>query len=608
MRLTISISAVLAAAMCVFVSGCGKDTAGKAAEEASAKINQAINVVRDYNSDCSGTDYSTALEYVEQARVAAAKAEGRADEVNMLAAELYEGYASRMAVELEGMTLDTRKVVESCGKKLSEICARASLLDTVKMLSKAGAGEQQQLEKLLKDEEGIEAGIKEQSEVVERLTSQIDMYNASIDGLRATVEQLKRKSTQLLNDSALLSGDARSSLEDKAFALIKGEEGGKSRFELENDIQKILDKLPPLEQAKDEAQKLLAQLSADAEFVEARIEALKNGDSTLGYTEQIASLSAQIENGTAELKDATGRLSESVTAFEEKQAQIAELYGKAQASYGKVSKGLKDAALVKMSNLGTRLTELNRQKYDFYRFASDSINKLSELEGEGMPEVLKDMAGPLSEKVEVARTELLKSYEDSFRSFKESLEAATSSSSRDTIARGCMALIYKRLKLSELEGAPADKDALIVMLNDIKMHSIENDPQFAFSYLASLFAQYGVDFKTAQQKLLEEYLSMKIEFADAANLPDETRRTELLALMDKFTSLEPLDDTEAYSQVVKFIFDSAKEDWLAISEDPINQSRLEPLAVLIDEATAAVYEEPLAPVGMPGGFGTDPNA
>jgi len=250
MRVTKSISAVLAAAMCVLVSGCGKDPAGNAADEASVKINQAINVVRDYNSDCSGTDYATALEYVEQARAIAEKADGRADEVNMLAAELYEGYASRLAVELEGMTLDTGKVIDSCGKKLAEVCARASLLDTVKMLSSAGAGEQQQLEKLLKDEQGIEAGIKEQSAVVEQLTSQIDMYNAGIEGLRATVEKLKQQSTQLLNDSALQSGDARSALEDKAFALIKGEDGGKSRFELESDIQKVLDKLPPLEQAK----------------------------------------------------------------------------------------------------------------------------------------------------------------------------------------------------------------------------------------------------------------------------------------------------------------------------------------------------------------------
>ena len=582
---------------CLIIAGCGKKPEDKAAEQAAKQIDKAVQVVKDYKANLGGYDYAKAMEEIAKAEQLAQKAGGQANQVYMLSGALADAQASKLSDSLEKITLEVNSVIASCGEKLASAASYATELESIKMLASTGKNEQQGLEKLLQDQSGLQDKIATNSLTLEKLESKIADYTAKINDLKSSIDNIKAESTKLLNNSDLQAGEARAKLEQKAFSIMSGTTGSKGQFDYEAELQGIKDKLEPIIAEKESLEKLIALMKNDATEVSKRIEALKNIDSSLGFTEQIGDLSGLIEQTTAALKDNTGKLNKVVEGFSAKVSEIESTYQQSIDAYSKVSKGLKEAAAVKIAEVRSSMVSLRSQEYAFFSIVNNSLESLSMLESDSMPAVVGEIKGNIATKVEEAHAKLNQAYDSAFEACQNAIDSSTSNSGKDTAARAFMALIFKKLQVAESENVEESlKQELLAKLDAIKDYSVTNDPQFGTSYIAGLFTKYGIEFKTAQQKLMERYEAAKMAFAQASNLSDTDRPDRLMFLIKEFNKLDKLENTEDYNKIVKYIFDLHKTDWIALSEDPAMVDDLELFSQMLVRTVEAEVVDGQVPV------------
>ncbi|AQQ08453.1 hypothetical protein L21SP3_00230 [Sedimentisphaera cyanobacteriorum] len=571
--------------------GCGKNPEDQAAEKAGKQIEKAVRTVQDYKAEAGGHDFQAAIEEVEKARDYAEKAGGKAEQVNLLAGRLYKAKAEKLSDKLNTISLEAGNMIEDAGEKLSRVSEYASDMEMVKMLSETGTSEKQKLQELLAEKSGIEAKISEKKAQLSTIEAKVSEYKSKIEDVKSSLINIKSETVSLFNKAELKSGETRAKLEDKAFSILRGKANGDSQFSLESELQKFMDKLEPLEDEKESIENLLSMLKSDAQEVKNRIDFLKNMDSELGFSEQLSYLGDLIEKGRAYVKDKTGSLDSVIESFSARTSEIENTYSQAMQAYSQVKGNLTSDAAVQKAQVQSSLVSLRKTQADFFETASKSLNNLQSLQQQEAAVLPESLIEKCEEKLSEAEDKINEAFEKSFELYQNAVEAADTSSGKDAAARGYMAQIYSRLKLAEEKGGNEQlKDELLKKLDSIKDYSIKHDPQFGTSYLAGLFKEYGIDFKTAQQKLMEKYENAKVAFSQVSGMQEQDRLDRLIYLITEFNKLEKPEDQQAYQDIVKSIFELHKEDWIELSEDPANSEALDPFSDLLAQEVQPAAE------------------
>ncbi|OXU15241.1 coiled-coil domain-containing protein [Sedimentisphaera salicampi] len=571
--------------------GCGKNPEDQAAEKAGKQIEKAVRTVQDYKAETGGHDFQAAIEEVEKAREYAEKAGGKAEQVHLLAGRLYQAKAEKLSDKLNTISLEAGSVIEDAGEKLSKLSEYASDMEMVKMLSETGTSEKQKLQKLLEEKSGIEAKISEKKDLLSSIESKISKYKSEVEDVKSSLVKIKSETVNLFNKAELKSGDKRAELEDKAFSIIRGKASGKSQFSLESQMQKLMDKLEPLKAEKESIENLLSMLKNDAEEVKNRIDFLKNMDSELGFSDQLSYLGGLIEKGRAYVTDKAGKLDSVVESFSARASEIEKIYSDAMQAYSEVKGNLSSDAAVQKAQVQSSLVSLRNTQADFFGSVSKSLNNLRTLQQQEAAVLPEALISKCEEKLNQAESKIDAAFDKSFELYQNALDAAETNSGKDAAARGYMRQIYSRLKLAEERGGNEKlKEELLKKLDLIKDYSIKNDPQFGTSYLAGLFKEYGIDFKTAQQKLMEKYENAKVAFSQVSGMEKQDRLDRLMYLIEEFDKLDKPEDQQAYQDIVKSIFELHKEDWIELSEDAANSENLELFSDYLAQETQPAAE------------------
>jgi hypothetical protein len=184
-------------------------------------------------------------------------------------------------------------------------------------------------------------------------------------------------------------------------------------------------------------------------------------------------------------------------------------------------------------------------------------------------------------------------FASAFEKYQDVIDSYSDGEFADTAARNYMTAIYQRLNFKGIsEDFDQVKQELLEKIESIKDISIQADPKFANSKVASLFSEYGIEFKTAQQRLEEKYDELKVKFAASQSLSGSQRQQQLLSLLEDFNDLERPENEQFYTNLVNYIYEMFRDDWLAIYESGIDSEKLDVFSTQIasDTAEDEVYE------------------
>ncbi len=590
------------------VIGCSESPESKAAKEARAQAQKAMAIVDDYKLG-SGYDYAAARQEVDKAVASAARAGGLADSAYFASAELTAAYASKRIQLLSDSQEDTAQAFRNAAAVVLKLSARKSQLDTNEMLMNTGTQEAAELETLLTEQKlGVEAKLAQAKEQLEELEVLRKGYQDAAADAKKAAQQIKTTADNMLRDSQLLQGQSRIELERKAYAMLQGSETDtkeKSVFYYNSLVQKNIDLEESIAVQIFTVTPLIAKLNDDITSLGKRVEELKNQDETLGFSSQKASLTNQFDDLKAELAEKLALLNEKLGAYRQQVDEQRALYVDAQENYARVrSPGLRENAVLKSADCSRAIASLDSDVFAFAIRIAQNAGSVADIQINNITTSFAQLRDQYNALADEYNEKVKSGYDKAFEDYQSIIDSYSSGQFADTAVRNYMTAIYMRINFDPMaDDAEQVKETLLAKVEEIKEISIQTDSTFANSKVAALFTQYGMEFKTAEQKLQEKYLALKVDFAAAMSLDGQAKIDKMLELLGRFNELERTQDEQFYNDLVKYIYDSFRDDWIAISEEEPDNEALSPLKEFIARDTQP--EE----VEIPGeGVPTDPNS
>ena len=146
-----------------------------------------------------------------------------------------------------------------------------------------------------------------------------------------------------------------------------------------------------------------------------------------------------------------------------------------------------------------------------------------------------------------------------------------------------MLLIAQRIKQAEKLGDDETKDAMLAKVEEIKEIAIMSDPYFSRSIVAQAFSAYNIEFKTEQEKLIEQYELLSQDFDACQQLEGSDRTEQLTSLVEQLYELDKPQDMRIYTNLVKKAFDSFRTDWISIKKANPDMTALEVFAEMMPQ-------------------------
>ncbi len=591
------------------VTGCSDKPEAKAAKEAREQAQKAMAVVEDYKLE-SGYDYAAARQEVDKAVALANRAGGLADSVYFASAELTSAYASKQFVKLSEAQEDAAKELSDCAGIVLKLSACKTQMDSIDMLKNTGVQEAGELETLLNEQKlGVDAKLADAQKQLDGLNASLKGFEDAAAAAKKAADEIQAAANQMLRDAQLLEGQSRIELERKAYAMLQGNDPASkdsSVFHYNSLVQENIDQAEAVSVRINTIMPLITKLNDDVVSLAKRIDELKNQDKTLGFSTQSDSLSKQYSDLESELTERLAAFNTKFAAYRQYVADQSSLYMESQENYAKVrTEGLRANAQIRAADCSKSIASLNADAFAFSKRVADNLKHIAEVKVNDVAasfEQLRDQFDTLAtEYAEATKS----GYDKAFEEYQEVIDRYSSGQFADMAARNYMSAIYSRINFdTSAADAAAVKKSLLAKVEEIKEISIAADPTFANSKVAALFVQYGMEFKTAEQKLQEEFLAVKVEFAAAMSLSGQAKQDRLLELLGKFNDLERTEDEQFYNDLVKYIYDSFRDEWLAMAEEDAENEALSVLKEFITRDTQP-EEEPES-VGTPGV--RDPNS
>jgi len=173
--------------------------------------------------------------------------------------------------------------------------------------------------------------------------------------------------------------------------------------------------------------------------------------------------------------------------------------------------------------------------------------------------------------------------------------------SRDTdlsvrAVRKYLIVVSQRLVLAQEAMDQTLYDSLLAKVEEYKKIAIEADPYFSKALPAKLLSPYGVEFKTEEEKLQEQYIALRTLFEEAADQAEEKRKQTLTTLIQELYELDRPRDAKIFDELVKNILEAYKADWIAIKSANQEMEALEVFGDQLevdgqDEDGGEFYEE-----------------
>ncbi|MFI4911282.1 MAG: hypothetical protein ACIAQZ_06395 [Sedimentisphaeraceae bacterium JB056] len=570
------------------VAGCSESPEAKAAKEARQQAQKAAAIVEDYKLN-EGYDYSAAKQEVDKALAMANRAGGQADSVYFASADLTSTYASK----LQGVVSDSEEEVAEKLQKCIQIARRLSdcqaQLSSIEMLMDSGEQEAKSLKTLLYSEkEGIEAKLAENKEKLEGLLAQLNSYKKVAETAKASADSIQLKADKMLRQAELLEGEARIELERDAYSLLKGKDSNNSVFYYQKALQDNLDKAESVQVLINTVKPLIPKLQSDIEYVAKRISELDKQDQTYDFTGQLASLKSQYDEIMSALEAKIADFNEAFSNYSNDVASQIELYAEAQANYAKVkSEGLRQNAQLRMADCDKAIAGISASTYEFVKRVSTSSEIMTQLKLDQAGDKVKAVSEELSSLASDYAAKTQQAFESAFQKYEDVIDRYSSGEFADVAVRNYMTAIYQRLNFTAIEDdLDATKQKLLDKVEQIKEISIQADSSFGNSKVAGLFSKYGIEFKTAEQRLQEEYLDLKVKFSAVQNSGSQQRQDQMRSLLKDFNSLEKPEDEQFYNDLVKYIYELLREDWVAIYEMLPENAELDVFSQYLAQDTA----------------------
>jgi hypothetical protein len=574
------------------LAGCSETPEKKAAREAREQAQKATAVVEDYKLE-SGYDYESAKKEVDKAVSLAAKAGGDADSVYFASGELTTAYASKQQNQISKDQEILAEKMQQCVQLARQLSNYQAQIDTVKMLMGSGEQEAGSLKELLNSEkDGIEAKLKEAEDKLASLNTKLKSYEQAAQEAKQAADDIRAKADKMLREAELLSGEARIATERKAYELLEGKgDGAESVFHYQQVYQNNLDAAQAAEVVINTVKPLIPKLQDDIAYVGQRISELENQDASLDFSGQLALLKDEYEKFEQRLGSKLEEFNNAFETFKNDVAAQTELYEQALSSYAKVkSEGLRENAQLKIAESKKAIATLNARSYDFVERIAANASAAASIKVNDALKEMNDLSSSLSQSAADYAQKAKDMFSEAFEQYQEVIDRY-SGDFADVAARSYMAAIYQRMNFEGLsDDLDALKDELIAKVEQIKDISIQADPKFANSKVASLFGEYGIEFKTAEQKLQEKYLELKVAFSGLGTLSGDQKQQRMLSLLDDLKALDKPQDEQFYNDLVKYIYEMYREDWLAIYEMQPDSDRLDIFSSQIAMDTAE--EEP----------------
>ena len=587
------------------IAGCYESPESKAAKQAREQAEKAMAIVADYRLD-AGYDYAAAKQEVDKAISLANRAAGQADNVFFVSGDLTEAYAEKQRQSISNLA-DTAAAELSkslnIARRLSET---ESQRQTIEMLMASGEQEASSLKGLLNNEQaGIKARLVQTQDTLASLNEQLESYKQAAAVAKQAADSINRKADTMLRDAQLLKGEQRIELERKAYGLLRGDGEDKSFFYYQKLQQSNIDKAGAVEVQIYTYKPLIAKLQGDIDYVSQRIVELDSQDELLDFSEHLASLTSLSQELTDALASQQEVFAVAFDSYKNAVSQQMQLYADAKDNYAKVrTQGLREMAQLKTADCEKAIAMLNADVYRFVGRVAARANAVASVYLENIDTGIGQLADSLrllsAEYGEAAAT----AYDVALEEYQNVIDTYSSGEFADTAVRSYMIAIYERLHFDYGTDIASLQEQMLDKVEQIKDISIQNDPQFGNSKIAMLFAGYGIEFKTAEQRLIEEYQSLKVRFAALRDESLTYRRQQLLALLDDLQLLGRPDDGQFYSSYVRDIYTLYQEDWLDIYETQENIDSLSLFSELIAQDTAV--DEP-ADIGGDYIGGGDPN-
>jgi hypothetical protein len=556
-------------------AGCKDKPAQEAAKEAREELDKAIEIIDSYSIE-DGYNYQQARNQLEKAINAAARADMKADAVFLSAGDLNKAHATKLSRELASIENDAPKKMDKVGRELSSL---QYLLMKKKLHSSLGQADKTELENLIALVNGSEssAGLKKRLELSSRQLQEMQAeykdLQRQIEETRQSARDLALKADKILRDAEMVSGDEKLQLQRKAYNLIRGIDPSGEKImgtlDYEFKLQNLIDLARIKESDINALSPVVDQMEQDLEEINQRISVLKNADMELNVMKHIASLEGQISEKEAAVKAVAGDIRQDIQAYTDAVNTAAAAYDGAVSDYRKVkANDLRDFAFLDIAIALNEKAALLAKLSEYHARAAAFAGNYTKIATDEILGIFESLNTEMAAAAEDALTLARETYTQAGGQYESAIERF----SGDMAARAVRSYLLMISDMIELEkrttGDKAAIDALIEKVEQYKQIAIEQDEYFSRSVVARQFSEFGLEFKTAQEKLLDQYTELNRLVDAASELQDQQeRKTELMSILESLAQMDRPSEISVYDSLTEKIYTNLKPELKLIREE-----------------------------------------
>lgn len=568
---------------CLLVfSGCSDSPETKAARQARKETEAAVKMVQQYSVG-EGVDYEAAKEKVKSAFTYANKAGSGVDSVYLVGGDLAKAHAMKLSDGIADYQNGVVSALDSIGSAMLELASLEAEYEMHEMLWEVSGKELSELKDILNGsgEPGtVMAKLNEQREKLEKLQSQLAEYEAKAESAKSQSDRIQAQADEMLKKAQLLKGEARIALERKAYNLIRGvDASGKKvlgKIDYDKKLQAALDMVEVISDKIGIVEPLVSKLEDDLQSIKARIGELSDEDMRNKHLKDMASIEGQIAGKVEQVRELIGKLDAADKDYNDYFSSLIATYDEATQAFKKIrGREFKNLARVELAEVCDKQASLYADRAEYIERLCGYAAKYVELASEEFAEDFVSLKDEYSAAYEQAVTSAKEKFDSCLESY-ESVVNASRDEVADRAVRSYMMAIYDRIKFEEATANDAQViEELLTKIDEYKEIAIKSDPYFSRTLVAKMYQQYGIEFKTEEEKLLEKYNALRVDFMACENLAGTDRTDNLISLLEELSTLEKPRDMKVYDDLLKYALESYKEDWLAIAKLPNPPASLE---------------------------------
>ena len=415
----------------IFICGCSENPKTKAAKEARAKAQSAIEKIEIYNL---GDDsiYESARKEVQEAFLLASQAGEGVDLVYIAGGDLARAHGAKLSEKIDSYQKAVIDAFDAMGKEMYTLTKLDKELEVQKFLADAS---QKELDKL----QGIIAGDQEQG-LVDKLTEnqkklddlffQLGQFQAMADKAKENSDDLQNRADQLLREAQNKEGEARIAMERNAYRLLMGYDSDGNRVAGKSDydfrLQEALDQIEIIKSKIAIIKPLVEKISSDLNEIRSRVTQLDAQDLKHEHLKFVAALEGLISDSKDKLTALNQQLNGSYDAYVEYLNEVLKEYDSALGNYAKVrSREYKGMAGYETASVLCVQAKLSDQAYDFAARLNDYSDKYLELGEDGVVEALGAFRAGLESRME----NLIETSQDKYAQGFEKFDSVVASGS-----------------------------------------------------------------------------------------------------------------------------------------------------------------------------------